>query len=128
MIEEKLAQKPGYTRARFLEQLNKLSDEDAMYSAGHSFGGWPNLIQAPMELECQLVTHGIYVGGPEAYADPRAAGLSRGAVDWRLLLQLDSDDGLNWMWGDAGMLYFSCREQDMAEGKFDRSWTILQCT
>jgi len=63
-------------------------------------------MQNPMELECELVTNGINTGGPEGYADPRVVELRKSAGAWRLLLQLDSRDDLNWMWGDFGRLYF----------------------
>jgi uncharacterized protein YwqG len=31
------------------------------------------------------------------------------------------------MWGDAGMLYYWIRKQDLAEDRFDRIWMALQC-
>lgn len=46
---------------------------------------------------------------------------------WTMLLQLDSDKDLGWCWGDAGFLYFWIPTADLAEGRFDRVWTILQC-
>ncbi len=80
-----------------------------------------------MELECQLVTNGIWCGDQKGYEDPRVPTLEPGAADWRLLLQLDSDDNPKWMWGDAGRLYFWIREQDLAERNFSRVWCIEQC-
>jgi hypothetical protein len=47
---------------------------------------------------------------------------------WTLLLQLDSDRDLGWQWGDMGLLYFWIPDEDLAAGRFDRVWTILQCT
>ena len=47
---------------------------------------------------------------------------------WTLLLQLDSDPALNWSWGDSGYLYFWVPTEDLAAGRFDRSWVVLQCT
>ncbi|MEK7949238.1 YwqG family protein [Luteolibacter soli] len=46
---------------------------------------------------------------------------------WTLLLQLDSDRDLGWCWGDNGFLYFWIPTADLAEGRFNRVWTILQC-
>jgi uncharacterized protein YwqG len=114
---------------QFLKDVEKLKDEDRdlMSRSGHSFGGWAEPIQSSMELKCQLVANGLYMGGPDGYADPRVAELRPGAKDWRLLLQLDYDEELNWIWGDGGRLYFWCREQDIAQGRFERVWTILQC-
>ena len=119
-----------FNQEAFHEELEKLSDEDAREISfdGHMFGGWPASIQHPMELECEMVRHGIFAGEPEGYADPRVPAMRGSAKDWRLLLQLNSDDDLDWMWGDEGKIYYWCREDDIAQGRFDRAWTILQCT
>lgn len=85
-------------------------------------------LQGEMDRECQLVTHGIYCGSPEGYQSAEAERLKAGVRDWMMLLQLDSDDdGPGWMWGDAGCLYYWIRKQDLAERRFDKIWTILQC-
>ncbi|MEV4139671.1 YwqG family protein [Dactylosporangium sp. NPDC049742] len=93
----------------------------------HRVFGWPELVQGPMQLECQLAADGISVGGPEGYDDPRVEGLREGAADWVLLLQIDSDDAAGWMWGDVGTLYYWIRSQDLAAGDFTRIWGIGQC-
>jgi len=80
-----------------------------------------------MQLRCQLVTHGLYCGNESGYNDPKAKELEPGATDWRLLLQIDSDDDLNGMWGDAGMIYFWIRRADLQQQRFDHTWTILEC-
>jgi uncharacterized protein YwqG len=100
----------------------------AVGGAMHQIGGHAAPIQEDMELECQLVTHGLYCGDPSGYQDPRAAALASGAQDWRLVLQVDSDDDAGMMWGDVGMLYFWMREEDMAARGFDRAWMIFQCS
>ncbi len=55
------------------------------------------------------------------------AGLQAGAADWVMPAQVDSDDDVGSMWGDAGKLYFAIRRQDLAAGAFDRTWLVLQC-
>ncbi len=63
--------------------------------------------------------------------DLRTASRAHGLPDdteWTLLLQLDSDQDLGWRWGDAGFLYFWIPAVDLAAGRFDRPWVILQCT
>jgi uncharacterized protein YwqG len=40
---------------------------------------------------------------------------------------MDTDDDLNVMWGDAGMIYFWVRWDDARKRKFDNTWVILQC-
>lgn len=94
----------------------------------HRLLGWPKQVQGDMELECQLVTNGIYCGGTEGYESDKARSLEPGAKDWIMLLQLDTDEaGPGWMWGDSGCLYFWIRKQDLAERRFENVWTILQC-
>ena len=78
-----------------------------------------------MTMECQLVTHGINCGSSEGYKEGKKRGLDQGASDWRLLLEIGTDD--NMMWGDAGSIYFWIRKQDLAERKFENCWLILQC-
>lgn len=95
----------------------------------HQVGGWPRPIQNDnMELECQLVSNGIYCGGPQGYRSKAAKALAPGASDWRLLLQLDSDEASEMNWEDGGTLYFWVREQDARAGDFSNVWLILQCT
>lgn len=87
--------------------------------------GHPDPVQGDMQLECQLVTNGVYMGG--GLDDPRADALRPGAVDWRLLLQIDSDEALGSMWGDVGRVYFWIRDADLRAGRFDASWHVMQC-
>jgi uncharacterized protein YwqG len=109
------------------EELMRITD--APFSGGrkHQVGGFPSPIQSDeMELEAQLVSHGMYLGNDSGDKTQRAA-LAPGAADWRLLLQLDSDEHLDWMWGDAGTLYFWVREQAARRGDFSDVWLVLQC-
>jgi uncharacterized protein YwqG len=94
----------------------------------HQLLGHPNPVQDEMQLECQLVSNGIYCGTPDGYRDPRRAALELGAGDWQLLAQVDSDDTLQMMWGDVGKLYFWIRAEDLVSRQFDRIWMILQCS
>jgi uncharacterized protein YwqG len=94
----------------------------------HQVDGFPNPIQGDeMELECQLVSHGIYCGDASGYESAKAAALRGGASEWKLLLQVDSDDDLKVMWGDGGVLYFWIREGDARAGRFENAWVVLQC-
>lgn len=88
------------------EMYANFFEEYSHQGPAHQLFGWPAVIQNEMELECQLVTNGIYVGDTSGYKHPRRAELEKGAQDWILLLQVDSDDDAQMMWGDAGMLYF----------------------
>ena len=94
----------------------------------HQLLGHPDQIQNDMQLECQLVTHGLYCGDEREYQDPRRVELEPGAREWRLLLQIDTDeDGLGVMWGDVGRIYFWIRDADLAARRFDAVWLVFQC-
>lgn len=81
-----------------------------------------------MQLECQLVAHGLYCGDQTGYDDPRARELASGAGTWRLLAQIDSDDTADMMWGDCGRLFFWITADTLARRAFGESWMILQCS
>ncbi|RNI28710.1 DUF1963 domain-containing protein [Rufibacter latericius] len=90
--------------------------------------GYSDNVQGEMELECELVTNGLYCGDESGYEDPKAQELAPNAVHWQLLLQIDSnEDECGMMWGDVGRLYFWIRKQDLLAKAFENSWLILQC-
>ncbi len=105
------------------EQLN-LENETK-----HQLLGNPHEIQGDMRTECQLVSNGVYLGNqPPESENAKIDSLQPGAKDWRLLLQLDSDqDAADWMWGDCGKLYFWIKDQDLRAADFSSVWGILQC-
>ena len=90
--------------------------------------GYSDNIQDDMELECELVTNGLYCGDSSGYNDPMAKFLEPESENWRLLLQVDSNDENGMVWGDCGRLYFWIRKQDLLNKNFDKAWFILQCT
>lgn len=94
----------------------------------HRLLGHAEPIQNEMELECELVTNGLYCGDSTGYHDPRAKKLEKSAGNWKLLLQIDSDDSAEMMWGDAGRLYFWIRDQDLVSRDFSNCWMISQCS
>jgi Domain of unknown function (DUF1963) len=87
----------------------------------HQTGGWPVVVQRAVWHDCALAAAGL-LGAMAAPPPPDPA------PDWRLLLQLDSDDRLGWRWGEPGCVYFSARAADVRSGALDRSWLILQAT
>lgn len=105
------------------ERLYAGQDDEAPW---HRMFGWPDLVQGPMQLDCQLASNGITLT-PEGYRHPRAADLEPGAADWLLLLQLDTDDEIGWRWGDIGTIYYWIRRQDLLAARFDEAWMIFQC-
>jgi uncharacterized protein YwqG len=83
--------------------------------------GHPDTIQDDMRIECQLAANGVSDAN-----DPRAKALQPGALNWRLLLQVDSDFHAGMRWSDAGMLYFWIEDAALRAGKFDNTWAVLQ--
>ncbi|MBS0297246.1 MAG: DUF1963 domain-containing protein [Proteobacteria bacterium] len=90
------------------------------------FGGWPTPIQNDIQAPAQLVSNGIYCGGPDGYR--KGAHLIPGAHVWRLLLELGSMDEAEMMWGDCGALYFQMRDEDIRNRRWDQAWMELQCS
>lgn len=90
----------------------------------HQMFGYPDPEQDDgMELEAELISNGV---NALDFRDPRRRDFSAGADQWRLLLQVDTDDGLDMMWQDGGLLYFWIREKDAAKGDFSKVWLFLQ--
>lgn len=89
----------------------------------HQLLGHPDTIQDDMRQQCQFASNGL----ADPSSDPaKAKSLASGANDWRLLLQVDSDQRFGITWGSAGMLYFWIRQQDLASGNFNNCWVVLQ--
>lgn len=94
----------------------------------HQVEGWPNAVQQDhMEWECALASSGLSCGDGEAYRSPEGLALRPRGAEWRLLLQLDSDEERGMVWVDDGRLYFWIREEDARAGRWDAAWMILQC-
>lgn len=111
-----------------MEALADLERSDLGPGPQHRVGGYPSPIQNDsMEIEAELASRGVYLGDGSGYDTdgPDAERIAR--AEWRLLLQIDSDDDADMMWGDTGTLYVWIRERDARTGNFDRPWLILQC-
>ena len=87
----------------------------------HRLLGQTDEIQDDMHQQAQLLSHGV--AGDQ---DPRAAGLADGALNWQLLLQVDSDDAAGMRWGSSGMLYFLIEKSALQARRFDNVWMVLQ--
>ncbi len=94
----------------------------------HQIGGFPTPLQSDsMEGECQLLSEGICCESEEDYHSEAVKQLLERENDWRMLLQVDSDDDIALMWGDMGMLYFWVRESEARNCNFANVWMFLQC-
>jgi uncharacterized protein YwqG len=93
----------------------------------HQIGGYPRPLQSDfMEAECQHALNHEFGAIPLTDAGVRSDLAPAGFEDWRLLLQLDSDEEMGSNWGDGGTLYFWIREQDALAGDFTRIWVVMQ--
>lgn len=129
---------PSWESSDF-ERLGLDDDQELAYSQAldremendgliHRMLGHPDPIQGDMQVECQLASHGLYCGDASGYNHPRAAELRAGATEWRLLLQIDSDDGAEMMWGDVGRIYYWIHRDTLAARDWQSVWLILQCS
>lgn len=100
----------------YCEIQNELGYE---YDAFHKLLGHSDNIQNPMEIECERI-----VNGEMDYNDPNQIKKSK---KWILLFQLDSDEDLDFMWGDGGRIYFWIKEKDLKAKKFEKVWMQSQC-
>lgn len=87
----------------------------------HRMLGHPDTLQDDMRLQCQLMTHGVT--RPD---DSRIAELAKGALDWQLLLQIDSDEHAGMQWANTGMIYYWIKSADLRSHRFDNIWLVLQ--
>ena len=100
--------------------LSTLSSQDDR-APHHRLLGFPDTIQDDMRLQCQLASHGV-----TDINDPKTATVSKGAMDWQLLLQVDTDETIGMRWGNAGMIYYWITSADVRTHQFDASWLVLQ--
>ena len=91
--------------------------------------GYPDVIQNPMEEECEYVARGFYMGArrPELTPEERAE-VEQAAKDWRLLFQMASveEKDFDLMFDDVGSISFWIKKEDLRNCNFDKAWLILQ--
>jgi uncharacterized protein YwqG len=99
-------------------------------ATAHQVLGRPGYIQTferLCQLDCQFVANGLEllsIGTP--IDQERAKELEPGAADWKLLLQLDSDEDVGMKWKGSGLLTFWIREQDLSNCDFRNVWVLTQ--
>lgn len=101
----------------FNEALFALDEGD---TPRHQVGGWADPVQGPVELEVAqaAVTEDVEFGSSRHVAE---------AFAWRPLLQIDSDDKSQMMWGDVGTLYWLRRDSDRAGAELSPVSFTWQC-
>ena len=94
--------------------------------------GYPDVIQNPMQEQCEAVKRGYRVGSSEDYSmisEDVKASIKESEDEWILLFQMGTieDDNFELMFGDCGHIYFWIRKSDLLEKNFSNIWLILQC-
>jgi uncharacterized protein YwqG len=82
--------------------------------AEHQVGGHPDPVQGTVQLELEEIERALSGAGGQA-------------TGWRLLAQVDTDEGAEMMWGDVGMLYFMIRPDDLQARRFEQARFTWQC-
>ena len=107
-----------------------LVQKDALEVAWNLLTKWSvgNITHQLLGCPCPLQ------GRPGYYPDIALHGEAKTAATtelelakrWRLLLQLDEQDSLDWRWGDGGMAYFMIPPDDLAAARFNKAVPELQ--
>jgi len=109
-----------------IQQANP-SDEQQDSDYQHQLLGYPFYIQSnDMEVMCERGYRGkdIFTSSKDPAQTQRE---EQASADWRLLLQLASDEeNTDLLWGDAGLIYWFIRQQDLAQQNFDDTWIQFQ--
>ncbi|MBW3624873.1 MAG: DUF1963 domain-containing protein [Armatimonadetes bacterium] len=120
---EEADQSAGEEEEYLSEVLYEIGDK----GPDHQLLGHPSPVQGAVETECECRRleaageSGLPIAELIKKAEERAG-------DWLLLLQIDSDENPQWMWGDGGSLYYCILRQDMAAREFNKSWLVMQCS
>jgi hypothetical protein len=117
-LPERVSEQYDELEARFLGDYRRRPLEDGKV---HRVLGHPDAIQGDM-------TRRIEYAIAAADLDDEIEELETRARTWRLLLQVDSDDNAEMMWGDLGRIYFWIRAEDLAVRRFERVKLQLQCS
>ena len=106
-------------------EINEITE--AYVNENSQIGGHPSVIQEPMEVGCELLLSRSLMGDADGFVTSHTKQEDAKAQEWRLLLQLESCDEADMMWGDNGKLYFWIRREDLVSRRFDRVWMMKQC-
>ena len=116
-----------------LDELERAYEADLEKAAGqwhlngrHQLGGHARYIQQSVEEEVVRAIAGCYDSNK---FDSKCWEAAKSQVpEWRLILQVESDSGLDVMWGDVGTLYWEARRTDAAAGRWQRPAFNFQCS
>jgi uncharacterized protein YwqG len=133
------------------EHPNLFTWHGALHQAGGVAFPWQHAVEADcvMYADDDYLNHPVYKafhermekeGAPVDWPDYKEASQAYDAFEtrerathfaragsWQLVLQIETDDEVG-PWTGEGCLYVCIRKSDLAERRFDRCWTMLQCT
>lgn len=112
---------------RYWELEKYLKNRQSIKQPEHQLLGHPLQIQGDMQLCLALVAAGQELGPGADWRNPEIQSAAR---EWRLLLQVDTEDDppeKNMLWHDVGLLYFFLRESDLLAGDFSKVRIQLEC-
>lgn len=118
----------GERYLQLCQELAKLYERKGERYLRHRLLGHPDTIQGDMQIECQGVSQGLNMGVEIADWQQQAAALKPDATNWRLLLQIDSEEDNGMVWSEIGRIYYWIPRQALAARDFAQVWLILQCT
>jgi len=110
------AEKLGYSN--FLASYPSKGDRGLPH---HRLLGQPDQLQDDMHLAVQLASHGMSINTESPPAD-----VVKGALNWRLLFQIDTDPQAGMNWANNGMVYYWIERDALKARQFDRVWAVLQ--
>ncbi|WP_075619103.1 YwqG family protein [Paenisporosarcina indica] len=84
------------------------------------------LLGEPFNIQNNVLEDVIYYENDEKI-EWNSAEMDSKRKKMTLLFQMDSDEDLDVMWGDVGMLYFCIYKTDLIKKQFDQVKFILQC-
>ncbi len=93
----------------------------------HQLGGHARYIQHPIEEEVVQAVAGCFAAASN-FDHGKWNRVKHQVAEWRLLLQIDSDDTLDVMWGDVGTLFWAARQADIDAGRWDAGMFNFQCS
>jgi uncharacterized protein YwqG len=112
---------------RYLDLLEQVNPDRQTWRLGHQLLGYPCDLQGNhMERLCARAFHGLDPYVVEGMDDPQTQRVEHEATAWTLLLQLNSDPHAELLWGDAGVLYWFIRRQELHAGRFETIWIQVQ--
>lgn len=112
----------------YIALLADLDNQFRLNFTYHQILGHSSNMQGDMQMECETqFNHWKNTESAAQNLQDRDQDIFAHASEWKLLFQIDSDDDLNIMWGDMGLVYFWLRNDSLQERKFEEVCTLHQC-